>query len=121
MSLTFRKTLWLALCSIFLLLGCRQTPPPDEPPAAVQETTAFQSYTLVLQGYEDGAARRRFQAELEKLGLDVELLQSGANQAEYQVIPGKGVSEAWIQSLSATFAEQYEVTQAGARLLFVRR
>lgn len=118
---SFRKMLWLSLCSVFLLLGCRQTPPPDEPPSAVHETTVFQTYTLVLQGYEDGAARRLFQAEMEKLGLDVELLQSGANQAEYQVSPGNGASEEWIQSLSETFAEQYAVTQAGPRLLFVRR
>ncbi|MBT9548757.1 MAG: hypothetical protein IV090_25410 [Candidatus Sericytochromatia bacterium] len=109
------------LVSVFLLLGCRQAPAPDETPPSGQSVEAIQSYTLVLQGYEDGEARRLFQTELEKLGLEVELLQSGANRAEYQITLGKESPTEWLKSLSQTFEKHYELKQDGSRLLFLRR
>lgn len=115
------KTKWTLLVGCFLLLGCRQAPPPDDPPPSGQQVEATQTYTLILQGYEDGEARRVFQAELEKLGLEVELVQSGANRAEYQITLSENAQTTWLESLSATFDKYYELKQDGSRLLFLRR
>jgi len=117
----FSKMGCALLVGICLLLGCRQAPAPDETPPSGQSVEAIQTYTLVLQGYEDGEARRLFQAELEKLGLDVELLQSGANRAEYQITLTPQAQNTWLESLSETFDKHYELKQDGSRLLFLRR
>jgi hypothetical protein len=115
-------TLFLGFSLFVSLVACRQVPAPDETPAGSAAAFSESStYTVVLQGYEDGAVRRDFQKQMEALGLDVELLQAGGNRAEYRISMTSESKTDWLSSLSQALEAQYELLKEDGRLTFTRR
>ena len=113
------------LCGVMCLVsGCfRQLSPSDKSGSVrthpvVQESSAW---VIVLDGYTEAAFRRVFQEQLRGQGLEVELLNSGAKHAEYQIYLSASTSPDWRQNLHRFLGEQYVMRQDGERLLFIRQ
>jgi len=117
-----KKRICLLFClfSLVLFPACLQkSAPPDE---SISHSTLLPgAFTLVLEGYENGEARRVFQEAMQKEGLELELLQSGGNRAEYRISQTDQTHPDWLESLKKSFEAQYSLQQEGERLLVIRR